>query len=164
MALLGQGLMAGAADGEISLKTRASGTHILRLESEEYSYSILSSNVPLGLYAGRRVNFRRVSGRLYFRVQEDLGSFMLIARGSRKWSGKLRVLDPEGGLASEGEAAEQKNKIRLETPVRGRSGIWSLEVSRDDDDPMGYISIQVLKPPTLLPVLSTRPEDVFTRL
>jgi hypothetical protein len=155
------GSIVAGSDGKITFEAKAKGVHSLRLSSEDCAYSIQSSNAPLGIYAGRRVVFVGGSPRLYFNVQKGIEDFAVTVRGSRNQTGRIRIVDPEGEPAGEAQTSIQRRKAIAEVAVGGREGTWSLELVSADEGILGDASIQVLRPPELLPVIALDPQQVF---
>ena len=135
---------------------------MVRLSSEDGTYAIRSTNAALGLYIGRGLLFHRGSPRLYFDVQKGIDDFSVAVRGTRDQTGRLRIYDPEGTLAVEAQTRIRQRKAIAKVAVGDRQGMWSLDLVAAEEGVLGDVSIQLLRPPQLLPVLAMEPRQVFT--
>jgi hypothetical protein len=148
-------------DAMISFEAETGGVHMVRLSSEDGTYAIRSTNAALGLYIGRGLLFHRGSPRLYFDVQKGIDDFSIAVRGTRDQTGRLRIFDPEGTLAAEAQTGIRQRKAIAKVAVGGRQGTWSLELVAAEEGILRDVSIQLLRPPQLLPVIAMEPGQIF---
>jgi len=149
----------GKADA-ITFAPEADGAHLLGVSAGSCAYSVVSSNVPVGLHVGEGLSLIYGAKRLYFKVPDNVNQFTLTARGSGAETVRVNVFNPEGKQAATGQTTPGKGEVKIEVMAQRHAGqIWSLELTRADEGVLEDSSIKL--GPKLQPVLSLVPEDVF---
>lgn len=136
------------------------GIYLLGATSGGCAYSVISSNVPVGLYAGKKLSFIHGVERLYFRVPEGIRRFAISIRGSGGETVRLNVYDPSGSKVATCQTTLKRERAEIKVDAGDRAGkVWSLQLTKADEGVLEDHSIRLdLKLP---PVLSLTPEHVF---
>jgi len=145
----------------IKFTPEVDGVYLIGLSAGSCAYSAVSSNVPVGLYAGDYLSLIYETERLYFLVPDNVNQFGLIARGSGAETVRLNVFNPEGNQVATGQTTPQKREVTIEVSADHYAGqIWSLGLTKADEGVIEDNSIKL--DPKLPPILSLIPEHVFT--
>ncbi len=160
MAKVASGKIPHGEAGAVRFTPEADGLYLLGASAGSCGYSVMSSNVPLGLFAGEGLSLIYGAKRLYFRVPEGVGDFTLTVRGSGGETVRVNVFDPEGKQIATGQTTLQDRTVQITVPVGDQAGkTWSLEVAKADEGVLEDNSIKL--DPKLPPTLSLAPEHVF---
>ena len=146
--------------GAVIFTPQADGIHLLAASAGSCTYSVVSSNVPLGLYAGDRLGLIFSAERLYFKVPEGVEEFTITAKGAGGETVRVNIYDPEDNQVATGQTTLAEMTVSIKVPVGDHAGkTWSLETTRAAE---GVIEDNSLKlDPKLPPTLSLSPEHVF---
>lgn len=146
--------------GIIRFTPETDGIYTLGASAGSCAYSVVSSNVPVGLYAGEWLSFIYGSERLYFKAPDKVEQFTLAIRGSGGETVRVNVYNPEGVQVATGQTTLKATKAEVSVPVGVHAGkIWSLALTKADEGVLEDNSIQL--DPKLPPTLSLVPEHVF---
>ncbi len=157
---LDSGTIPSGGTGTVAFTSDTDGIYLLGLSAGLGAYSVISSNVPVGFYAGKKLSFIRGVKRLYFQVPSRVGQFTLEARGYGSETVRVNVYDTDQQLAASGQTTHVRKKIGISVLVGDRpAGTWSLEITRADEGVLEDNSIKL--GPEIPPVLSLVPEHVF---
>jgi hypothetical protein len=146
--------------GTVAFRSDSDGVYLLGVSAGRSAYSVVRSNVPIGLYAADKLAFIHGVKRLYFQVPTGLEDFTLDAKGWRTETVRVNVYDPDQKRVATGQTTPRRPTARIRVPVGDRAtGTWSLEITRADE---GFLEDSSIKlGPNLPPVLSFLPEHVF---
>ena len=146
--------------GKVEFTAGNDGVYLLGVSAGTCAYSVVSSNVSLGLFAGEKLSMIYGAKRLFFYVPEGIEQFELVAMGSGAETVRINVYDQEGQLSASAQTSARQSSIRLKVPVKRNAGkTWSLELTRADEGVLEDCSIILDK--KLAPVLSLLPDQVF---
>jgi hypothetical protein len=146
--------------GSVQFTPEKDGLYLLGASSGTCAYSVVSTNVPLALFAGEGLSLIYGAERLYFQVPGDAREFTLKARGAGAETVRLNVYDPEGNQAATGQTARNRRDVAVKVQVGGHAGkTWALEVAKADEGTLEDSSITLDAP--LPPLLALTPEHVF---
>ncbi|MHC4398271.1 MAG: hypothetical protein ACYTG0_01175 [Planctomycetota bacterium] len=144
----------------VSFTPKADGVYLMGASASSCAYSIRSSNVPVGLYAGEPLKLIRGAKRLFFNVPEGVTQFTLAVEGAGAETVRCNVLDPDGNPAATGETTLENQKAEVRVVAGDRAGgTWSLELTRAAEGVLEDSSIRL--DANLPPTLSLVPEHVF---
>jgi len=147
-------------EGTLTYTPRVDGIHLLAVSAGSCAYSILSSDVPLGLYTGESLRLIQAARRLYFQVPDGVDRFTIGVRGAGAETVRLNVFDPEGAQVATGQTTLAKTETKVDVDVADQGGkTWSLEITRADEGVLEDVAIKL--DPKLPPTLSLTPEQVF---
>lgn len=159
-AKLSTGTIPHSTEGVVAFTPEKDGIYLLGASAGSCAYSVLKSNVPIGLYADRGLSLIYGAKRLYFSVPAGLPAFTLSVRGSGAETVRLNVLNPNDGLAATTQTKVLNNRAAVKVSVGGFSGqTWSLEITRADEGVLEDNRIRL--DPKLPPTLSLSREHVF---
>ncbi len=146
--------------GTIAFTPEIDGIYLLGASAGRCTYSVVSSNAPLGLYAGTRLGLILGAERLYFKVPEGVEEFTISARGSGGETVRVNVYDPEGNQVATGQTTLAVMKAEVKVPVGDQGDkVWSLSTVKADEGALEDNSLTL--DPQLPPVLSLTPEEAF---
>jgi hypothetical protein len=146
--------------GEVNFTPEYDGVYLLGVTAGQCAYSIVSSNIPVGLYAADRLSFIHAVNRIYFSVPDGVEQFAVTARGSGAETVRVNVLSPEGNQVTTGQTTLKDETVRIQVSAGEYSGdTWSLELTRADEGVLEDHSISL--DPKLPPILSLSPKHVF---
>lgn len=142
----------------ITFTPETDGIYLLGLSTGRCACSVISANVPLGLYAGENLHFIQGPQRLYFKVPKDVEQFSLTAKGSGSETVRVNVYNPVSNLVATDQTLKGKTKINVSAGKHaGRT--WSLTLTEADS---GYFEDHFIQVGSKLPpVLSLIPKHVF---
>ncbi|MCD6507402.1 hypothetical protein J7M22_12375 [Candidatus Poribacteria bacterium] len=147
-------------DGFVRFTPGTAGIYLIGMTSGSCAYSIISSNVPVGLYSGRKLSFIHGVDRLYFKVPEEIKRFTIFIWGSGGETVRLNVYDPSGNRVATGQTTLKREKAEIKVDAGDLAGrTWSLQLTKADEGILEDHSIRL--DPKLPPVLSLSPEHVF---
>jgi len=154
------GMIEHAEQGSIDFTPEMDGIYVLGASAGSCAYSIVSSNVPIGLFAADGLSLIYGADRLYFRVPEGVDTFSVTARGSGAETVRVNVLDPEGEEVGTGQTTPAEKSLEINCETGDSAGkVWSLQIARADEGVLEDNSTKL--DPKLPPVLSLTPEHVF---
>ncbi|MGI5819579.1 MAG: hypothetical protein ACOX9R_15925 [Armatimonadota bacterium] len=148
-------------DATVRFTPERDGLHYVLVSASRSRYAVLSSNAPLGLYAGARLHTMMGAERLYFHVPEGTERFTVLGEGSSaRETIRVNVYAPDGEFV----ATAQSDEEDLEAPVTVEPGdaagaTWTLEISRADVGILEDNHLTLEAP--LPPVVSLSEEHVF---
>ncbi len=146
--------------GTVTFTPRTDGVYLLGASAGSCAYSVIGSNVPIGLYAGEPLKLIRGAERLYFTVPETVLQFTLTIEGAGAETVRVNVFDPDGNQAATGQTTPERATAEVEVAAGEQAGrVWSLQLTRADAGVLEDNSIQL--DPRLAPTLSLVPEHVF---
>ncbi|MFC1714637.1 hypothetical protein ACFL6S_13300 [Candidatus Poribacteria bacterium] len=146
--------------GAINFTPEYDGVYLLGVSAGQCAYSVVSSNVPVGLYAGDRLSFIYAVNRIYFSVPDNVDQFTITARGSGAETVRVNVLSPEGNQVATGQTTLKEGTVKVRVSAGDYScDIWSLELTRADEGTLEDHSI--ILDPRLTPILSLNLKHVF---
>ena len=146
--------------GTITFTPETDGLYMLGAGAGSCTYSVISSNAPIGLYAADRLQLIFGAERLYFKVPDGVEEFIITATGSGGETVRVNVYDPEDQETASGQTTLATRKIEIKVPVGDQAGkVWSLSTGRADEGALEDNSIKL--DPKLPPMLSFVPEHVF---
>jgi hypothetical protein len=160
MRTLASGTIRLAQQGTMAFAPEADGLWPVTVSADGCAYSVVQSNVPVGLYGGQGVSLIHGAERLYFKVPGGLDRFALSAQGAGRETVRLNVYDPKGKQAATGQTTLTQNRVKVAVRTGGHTGkVWSLSITRADEGTLedGQITLD----PQLPPVLSLVPEQAF---
>jgi hypothetical protein len=160
MRTLVSGTVPQGKQGTMSFTPEADGICYVNVTADGCAYSIVQSNVPIGLYAGQGLSLIYGAERLYFQVPEGLERFTISARGAGAETVRLNVYDAEAKELASGQTTRTQDRVKVAVQSAGGGGkVWSLSITRADQGTLedGQISLD----PKLPPVLSLVAEQVF---
>jgi hypothetical protein len=138
----------------------ADGLYVLGASAGSCAYSVVSSNVPIGLFTADGLSLIYGAERLYLSVPDGVEAFSITARGTGAETVRVNVLDPDGNQVSTGETTPTEATAEIEVDVGDRGGgVWSLQVDRAAEGTLEDNSIKLS--PNLPPVLALSPEHAF---
>lgn len=154
------GTIAHGQSGAIRFTAPNTGLYLVEVTVDGCAWSVTSSNVPVGLYAGDALRVIGPAKRLYFALPSGCRRFEVQAQGQGVETVRINVFHPEGKLADTGQTVPQENKIRIKVSADKPSDQpWSLEITRAEQ---GVLEDSSLKfDPAVVPLLSLAPEEVF---
>lgn len=146
--------------GTIEFTPDADGLYVLGASAGSCAYSIVSSNVPIGLSTVDGLSLIYGAERLYFSVPDGVEAFTIAATGSGAETVRVNVLAPDGSQAATGETTPEEQSVEVTAKTEGRAGqVWSLQVGRAAQGTLEDNSIKL--DPALPPVLALSPAQVF---
>ncbi|NQT11388.1 MAG: hypothetical protein HQ582_01480, partial [Planctomycetes bacterium] len=148
-------------DGEAAFTytPRVDGIHLLAVSSGSCAYSVVSADVPLGLYTGESLHVIHGARRLYFQVPDGVERFTIGVRGTGAETVRLNVFDPEGAQVATGQTSLAKTEAKVEVDAADKGGkTWSLELTKADEGVLEDVAIRL--DPKLAPSLSLAPGQV----
>jgi hypothetical protein len=160
METVSKGMIEHKGEGTVTFTPGMDGLYLLGASAGSCSYSILSSNAPIGILASEGVGLIGAQERLYFSVPAGLTEFTISARGSGVETVRVNVFDPSGAQIATGQTTPAEQTVTLKVPTGASAGqTWSLSTTRADE---GVIEDQTLRlDPKLPPVLSLAEGHVF---
>jgi hypothetical protein len=148
--------------GTVRFTPTTNGIYMLGVSAGSCAYSPLSSNVPVGLYAGQGLHFIQGVERLYFHVPEALKKFSITVEGDGAETVRVNILDPSGQQVASGQTSRRTSLAKVEVPVGTSAGAtWSLQLTRADEGTLEDHSVKLDS--KLPPVLSLLPRQVFNQ-
>ena len=157
---LSTGTIPHGQEGVVAFTPEKGGIYLLGASAGSCAYSVLKSNVPIGLHADRGLSLIYGAKRLYFSVPAGLPAFTLSVQGSGAETVRLNVLNPNDELAATTQTTVLSNRAAVKVSVGGFSGqAWSLEITRADEGVLEDNRIRL--DPKLPPTLSLSREHVF---
>ena len=146
--------------GTLTYTPRVDGLYLLAVSAGSCAYSVLSADVPLGLYAGEALGLIHGAKRLYFKVPRGVDRFTLTVKGAGAETVRLNVFDPQGTQVATGQTTLETTKLNVDVSAGDHAGkTWSLELTRADEGVLEDSSIKL--DAKLVPTLSLTPEQVF---
>ena len=137
------------------------GLYLLAASAGSCAYSVVSSNVPLGLLTADGASFIGPAGKMYLHVPAGVREWTITATGWHAETVRVDVFDPDGRQVASGQTSPRKETTTIKVPAGGHAGkTWSLLTSRADKGVIEDYSIKLSTKVT--PVLAFAPEDVFT--
>lgn len=159
-AMVASGTIAQAETGAVGFTAEKDGVYIIAASAGSCAYAVVSSNVPLAIFAGAKAAFIGVAPRLYFSVPKGTKSFAIKVESSGQETVRVNVFDPQGKQIATGQTTPQNGKIEVAVQCADEDGgVFSLETARAD---VGVVEDYAL---TLDPKISLGfsmvPEHVF---
>lgn len=146
--------------GRVHFTPEKDGMYVLGASAGSCAYSVVSANVPVGLYAERGLSFIYGVDRLYFHVTEGLKEFTVQVKGTGAETVRVNVFDPTGAQVASAQTTPQQQTVTLKVPAGNRAGqTWSLQLTKADEGVLEDHSLTL--GPELLPMVSLTPEQVF---
>jgi len=159
-AKLSTGTIAHDQEGVVAFTPDKDGIYLLGASAGSCAYSVLKSNVPVGLYADRGLSLIYGAKRLYFNVPGGLPAFTLSVQGYGGETVRLNVLNPSDELVATAQTKVLNSRAAVKVPVGGFGGqTWSLEITRADEGTLEDNRVRL--GPKLPPTLSLIREQVF---
>ncbi|MBN2295523.1 MAG: hypothetical protein JXM70_24045, partial [Pirellulales bacterium] len=161
---IASGTIPHASQGTVEFTPKTDGVYLLGASSGRCCWSVASSNVPLGLFAGDWMWLMGSAKRLYFHVPDGLEKFHIDIQGRDMETVRANVFDPSGKQV----ATAQTSPVKRQATVLVRSGkrdskdassVWSVEITRADKGTLEDNAIRL--DPKLPPTLSFVEEQVF---
>lgn len=160
MSKLAEGAIPHNSTGAVTFTPEADGICFVGLSSGPCAYSLLASNVPVGLLTMQGLSLIFGAERLYFSVPADVEEFTIRARGYGAETVRVNVYDPEGEQVATGQTTPRQTRVTVTAPAGEHAGrVWALELARADEGVWEDHAIQL--DPKLPPVVSLLPEHVF---
>ncbi len=146
--------------GTVRFTPDRDGLYSLAASGGGSAWSVVRSNVPVGIYARQAVHTIGGADRLYFQVPKDLAKFTLSLRGSGVETARVRVYNPQGTEVATAQTTAQKQDTHVTVRVGDQSdAVWSLAITRADEGPLEDSMLTLDQ--ALTPTLSLVPEEVF---
>lgn len=146
--------------GTVSFTPESDGVYLLGISAGSCAYSVVSSTVPVGIYAGDGVSLIYGAERLYFEVPDGVQEFTLTAQGSGTETVRVNVFDPEGHKVATGQTTPEQETVKIRVSAgQHADDAWSMELTRADEGVLEDHSIRL--DPRLPPVLSLACKHVF---
>ena len=147
--------------GFVRFTPEIDGLYLLGVSAGSCAYSVVGSNMPMGLFAAERASFIHGADRLYFMVPQGVAQFELTVTGAGVETVRLNVLDPEGVVAATGQTTPAQGTTAVKVSAGEHAGkVWSLQITRADE---GVLEDNWIKlDPQLPATLSFAPEHVFS--
>jgi len=146
--------------GAVTFMPKTNGIHLLVASAGTCYYSIVSSNVPIGLYAADGLNLIYRAKCLYFRVPEGVEEFTVTATGRGGETVRVNIYDPDKNRVATGQTTLAQRTIAIKVLVGDHAGkIWFLKTAQAAEGVTEDNSLTL--GPKLPPVLSLVPEHVF---
>ena len=114
MAKIAKGMIPHNTTGAVTFTPETDGIYLLGASAGSCTYSVVSANVPIGLYAVDRLGLIFGANRLYFKVPDGVDEFTLTAKGSSGETVRVNVYDPEGNQVATGQTSFQNTTARIE--------------------------------------------------
>ncbi len=147
---------------KVRLEPEKDGIWLLGLSAGGCAYSIVSANVPVGLYAGTGLQLFRGAGSLFFHAPEDATACTIETKGSGGETARVNIYAPDGALAATGQTTRSSQKAAIPfTPGAAAGKVWRIEVTRADEGALEDNALKLLGP--LPPVVSLDAARVFRR-
>ena len=160
MTKVASGTIQHGKSGVINFIPEDNEIYLLGVTAGQCAYSVVSSNVPVGLYAGDRLSFIHAVDRIYFGVPDNVNQFTVTARGSKAETVCVNVFNPEGSQVATGQTTLKDETVKVQVSAGEHAGgTWSLELTRADEGTLEDHSISL--DPKLPPILSLTPRHVF---
>jgi len=160
MKMIGSGKIALGKEGLVAFTPESDGLYNVVLCAEGCAYSVVQSNVPVGLFAGQGVSLIRGAERLYFAVPDGVERFTVTTQGAGRETVRVNVCDPEGKTAASGQTTFKQNRVRVTVRPGANAGkTWSLSIGRADEGTLE--DNQTALDVNVAPVLSFVPDQVF---
>jgi len=157
---LANGTLPNDGTGTVTFTPDADGLYLLGASAGSCAYSVVSANVPVGLYAGRSLSFIYGAERLYFKVPEGVTDFTLTLRGSGGETVRANVFDPDGNQVATGQTTLAELTTQVKVTVGAHAGkTWSLQLAKADEGTLEDNSITLDS--ELAPTLSLVEGQVF---
>jgi len=154
------GMIEYGKSGTVNFSPEYDGVYLLGVTAGQCAYSVVSSNAPVGIYAGNKASFIKGVNRVYFTVPDNVAQFTITARGTKAETVRINVFNPEGSQVATGQTTLEEETVKIQISAGDNSdGIWSLELTRADEGTLEDHSI--ILDPKLPPVLSLDPDHVF---
>jgi len=151
----------GAAD-VVSFIPTVDGIHVLRASAGGCAYSVLRSNVPVGLYAGQKLSLFLGIERLYFKIPTGMQTFAVTAFDAVQETIRVNVLNARGEQVATGQTDLTDRAVGVKVQTLGHAGeVWSLELTKADEGHLEDYWIMLELDAKLPPTLSLAPEHVF---
>ncbi|NIA13140.1 MAG: hypothetical protein GWP08_03595 [Nitrospiraceae bacterium] len=151
--------------GSVRFTPDTSGICALVVSSGSCAYSVASANVPVALYAGKKLGLIFGAEHLYFSVPEDVGRFTITCRGAQGLGSetvRATVSDAAGEFVATGQTTPTKDTVEIAVERGQRSaGTWSLATTQADEGILEDNSLTL--DPQLPPVVSLLPQHVFRK-
>ncbi len=146
--------------GVATFTPKTNAIYLLRISAGSVAYSVVSSNVPLGLLASEGLGIIDGAKRLYFNVPASLKQFSLSFAGTDTETVRLNVFDSLGNQVTSGQTTLKKAKAQISVKTKRKvDEIWSLEITHANEGVLEDSKITLDK--KLPPTLSLTPEQVF---
>ena len=152
------------AKGTVAFTPDKDGVYLLGASSGSCSWSVQSSNVPVGLYAREWLQLIGGAKRLYFHVPTALAQFTVTIKGAGGETVRANIFDPDGKQVATAQTTPDNQTviIRVSTGKRDAKSsatVWSMQTTRADQGTLEDYSIQI--DPNLPPTLSLVEEQAF---
>jgi hypothetical protein len=152
------GKIAHGERGVVTFTPETDDIYVLGISTGQCACSLVSTNAPVGLYAGGELHFIQGPQRLYFMVPQSIKKFSLTAQGSGSETARVNVYNPDGELVATGQTIQGKTEIKV-TAGDHAGKIWSLTLTEADQGRFEDHWIQA--GPALPPSFSLVPKHVF---
>lgn len=154
------GLIAHDSEGTVSFTPEQDGIYLLGVSAGSCAYSVVSANVPVGLFAAEGVSFIYAAARLYFHVPAGAQEFTLTATGWGNETVRVNVFGPDGEKLATGQTTPAQQTVEVTVAVGDNAGkTWSLTTSRADEGVTEDYSIRLSG--NVPSALALAPEHVF---
>lgn len=147
--------------GSVTFTPETNGLLFLVLSSGSCAYSIVKTNVPVGLYAAEGLSLIGGVERLYFCVPDGTDAFSITIKGQGAETARLNLYDPAGSQVATAQTSrkQQNAKATVTLDKESGDGIYALEITRADEGVLEDCTVAL--DPVLPPTLSLIPEQVF---
>jgi len=157
---IAKGMIPHDQKGTVRFTPAVDGIYLLGASAGSCAYSVISSNVPVGLYAGSPLSLIRGAKRLYFKVPANVDQFTLNIRGAGGETVRVNVFAPDEKQVATGQTTLADMAAKIEVSTRDQAGkVWSLAITKADEGTLEDNSIRL--DAKLPPVLSLSPDQVF---
>ncbi len=161
---IASGTIPHAGKGTAGFTPETDGVYLLGGDAGQCSWSVASSNVPVGIYARDWLRLIRGAKRLYFHVPAGLDKFTINIRGWGMETVRANIYGPTGKRMATAQTTpdRQQAAVQVSTGSRGGKGaasVWSVEITRADKGTLEDNAIRL--DPKLPPTLSLVKEQVF---
>lgn len=160
MRSVGSGTIAHGREGKVECTPESDGVYHMVLCADGCAYSVVQSNVPVGVFAGQGASLIFGAERLYFAVPDGVDRFTITTHGAGRETVRINVYDPEGKSAATGQTTLKQNRVAIPVRPGAQAGkTWSLSIGRADEGTLE--DNQTTLDTNAVPVLSFVPDQVF---
>ncbi len=147
-------------EGTFGFTPEEDGVYAFVIHAGGSSYSILSANVPVGIFAAQ-TGIIGAAERLYFHVPEGTETFTVSARSFGAETVRINVYGPDGEMAATAQTTPTEERLAVEVEAGdGTEQTWAVEVAKADEGVLEDVRLSL--GPGLPPTFSLVPEHVFT--
>ncbi len=157
---LATGQIPHAQAGTVTFTPEEDGVYFLGASAGSCAYSLVSANVPVGLFTGNTASFIFGAKRLYFAVPEGVKEFSVTVAGSGVETVRVNVYSPTEELVATGQTRPNQGTVTVKVAVGEHAGAtWTLETTRADEGVLEDNTLALSA--ELPPILSLVPDHVF---